>query len=329
MKKLLLLGLIFIALSINVLAQERIITGRVFRKPNIPLTNVQISQPNSYNLSYTDRYGVFHLVIIERYEKTLNLKLDGFVPKTIAIDSAKSNYSIELVADTTQILSEINGVEYGTPNIQAKEYNPSARIGVDYNFIIDLMFNDFKSFEPLLGVENVDLLNSSGSNLVHELALNYHRFSYGLSFGYCKFTDSNGIIDRNLHNYQYAIRFGYNILQTWHFTITPLVRLKWQIINLHNSDFGEEIPLEQYLTNKELDLKFNQLIGFVGCNFAYKFNWAYVGYNKVGIGMYGGYILKLNDNPWVYSEEKHLITDKKIDVKNFNFGLYFTFYFED
>jgi hypothetical protein len=331
MKKLLLLGLILIVCSINAFAQERIITGRIFDENNIPLNNAQIRQSKSHKFyySYPDINGFFHLVVDEKLEMNMVVKSGGFVTKTIAIDSAKSYYSIELVRDTTLILSEINGVERNERET-AQSYNqkqkPSGKNSIDYNLMCDIMFNDFKSFEPLLGVENVDLLNKSNDIIINEFALKYHRFSYGLGFGYTSFTDSSEFLDLNLYNYQYALHFGYDILDSRHFTITPLVRLKWHIFNLLNSDLGDNIPLEQYLTYKELDLKFNQLTGFVGCNLAYKTGVAYTSLGNIGIGIYGGYLFKLNDKPWIYSEGNYLTTDKKIDIKNFNFGLYFMLY---
>jgi len=328
MKKLLLLGLIFFTLSFNALAQERIITGKVFYGNNIPLRFVQVYQMHTNDFNYTDKYGVFHLVMNEKLEKNIILRHEGFTTKTITIDSANSYYTIELVADTTHILKEINNLEMYQSSYQKPRQ--SENLSLDFNLITDLMFNNFKSFEPLLGKENVNLLNNSGSNLLYELALNYNRFSYGISFGYCKYRDSTEILHLNLYNYQYAIRFGYNLLDSRHFRITPLVRLKWHIINLHNSDLGDGIPLEQYLTYKELDVKFEQLTGFVGCNFGYKSDLSLWGrYDRVGLGAFGGYIFQLNDKPWINSEEQILKSDKKIDIKKLNLGLYFTFYFDD
>jgi outer membrane receptor protein involved in Fe transport len=226
-------------------------------------------------------------------------------------------------------MSEINGVERETANSYYQNNKPSKKFSIDCNFMVDMMFTDFKSFEPLLGAENVDLLKQSGSNLVFELAFNYNRFSYGLSFGYDHNQDSTDMLNLNLYNYQYALRFGYNIIDSRYFRITPLVRLKWHIFDLHNSDKGDKIPLEQYLANKELDLKFNQLTGVVGCNLTYKTGVSYAGLGNIGVGIYGGYIFKLNDKPWVYSEEQHLTTANKIDLKKLDLGFYCMFYFDD
>lgn len=325
MKKLLLLGLILSVLNIYAFAQERIITGKVFRKPNIPLTNVQVFQPNSHNFNYTDKDGVFHLIVNEKLEKNIIISLWGFNTKTIAIDSANSYYSIELTTDTMHIISEINGVERierGTVTSNYEEQELLKKNTLGYFVRFDWMFNDFQSFKPLLGENNINLLNKFEAISMFGLALKNHRFSYGLGFGYLHSTDSIEFLDLNLYNYQYALHFGYDILDSRDFTITPMVRLTWHIFNLHNSDNSDKIPFEQYLTNKELDIKFNQLTGFAGCNFAYRLY-------GLRIGIYGGYIFKLNDKPWVYSQENYLTIDKKIDVKNFNFGINCILWFND
>ena len=339
MKKLLFLGLIFSAMSIYSLAQERIITGKVFHKNDIQLPYVQVCQPNSHNFNFTDNYGVFHLVVNEKLDKNMIISLEGFTTKTIAIDSAKSYYSIELVRDTTHILSEINGVDYRSSssnyhtytqdNSNIQKFEPQEKTALEAFVRLDMIFNDFQSFTPLLGESNIYLLNEFTPMSVFGLNFKYHRFSYGLGFGFQDNTDSTEFLDLNLYEYQYALHFGYDILNSKHFAITPMVQLKWYIFNLHNSDWGDNIPLEQYLTYKELDIKFNQLTGFVGCNLSYKTGISYGGLGNIGVGVYGGYIFKLSDKPWIYSEENYLRTDKKIDIKNLNFGLYFMLYSED
>jgi len=39
------------------------------------------------------------------------------------------------------------------------------------------------------------------------------------------------------------------------------------------------------------------------------------------VGLYGGYIFQFNEKPWVYSVDKRLINNNKIEFKNYSFGM--------
>ncbi|MEI6089024.1 MAG: hypothetical protein WCR42_01090 [bacterium] len=339
MKKLLFLGLIYSIFSINAFAQERIITGRVFHKNDIPLPYVQVCQPNSHNFNFTDNYGVFHLVINEMLDNNMIISLGGFTTKTIAIDSAKSYYSIELVADTTHILSITSSIPYRSAiydsnssaiaNSNNNKQELTENITFESFIKLDYMFKDFISFLPLLGDPSIVLLNEFEPMAIIGLTLKYSRFGYGVGFGYQQFKSSTEFLDLNVHNYQYSVHFVYDILDSRHFAITPTVQFKLHNFNLHNSDNRENINLEEYLTDKEIDLKFLQWTGFVGCNLTYKTGSVHSEFGKIGLGIYGGYMFKLMDEPIVFSQQNYLRTDKKIDIKKINFGLNLEFYFDD
>ncbi|MDP1622702.1 MAG: hypothetical protein Q8M08_10240 [Bacteroidales bacterium] len=75
---------------------------------------------------------------------------------------------------------------------------------------------------------------------------------------------------------------------------------------------------------RSLDIRINQLIGFIGLDLAYNF---YGASYKHGIfysvGIYSGYAFKINNHPWIYSKQNRLHSDKTIEYRNYNIGLYF------
>ena len=91
-----------------------------------------------------------------------------------------------------------------------------------------------------------------------------------------------------------------------------------------NYDSERRIPMGQYVTERDLDIRFNHLIGFTGLNCIYKFHIKHYPSLLFGVGLYGGYAFKLNDKTWVYSRNNRLSTDYKMDFGNFNFGLSFS-----
>jgi hypothetical protein len=107
------------------------------------------------------------------------------------------------------------------------------------------------------------------------------------------------------------------------------VALKWNRYRLINSDNERRIPIQQYVDERDLDIRFNQLTGFVGLNLSFKFyKYNPLRSNYWTFGIYGGYCFKINDKPWVYSKRNRLTTDAEIEVDKLNFGIHFSFHLE-
>lgn len=56
------------------------------------------------------------------------------------------------------------------------------------------------------------------------------------------------------------------------------------------------------------------------------YNIAYVNGEYWSIGLFGGYAMKLNQKPWMYSGANRLTTDGEIELDNFTFGMNLSFY---
>lgn len=195
---------------------------------------------------------------------------------------------------------------------------------------LDIINVDFSDFESVLGSYNVENMNKAGSVFVTEIAGTYKRYYLGISFGY-KGADYNkhDSLDIEFNTLQTGLHFGYNLIDSKRFLITPKVALKWNRYRLINSDNENEIPIEQYITERDLDLRFNQLTGFVGLNLSvklYQFNIEHTDY--WALGFYGGYLFKLNNSPYVYSSKNRLTTNREIGIKDYNFGFYISYNFD-
>lgn len=195
---------------------------------------------------------------------------------------------------------------------------------------LDLIYIDFSDFESILGSYNIENMNRSGSVFTSEIAGTYKRYYLGISFGY-NHADyhKHDSLDIEINTTQTGLHFGYNLIDSKRFLITPKVALKWNRYRLMNSDNEDKIPIEQYMNERELDLRFNQLTGFVGLNLSvklYQFNIEHTDY--WAIGLYGGYLFKLNNNPYVYSSKNRLTTNREIGIKDYNFGIYISYNFD-
>jgi len=187
---------------------------------------------------------------------------------------------------------------------------------------------DFDDFRPLLNDINVDLMNKSDEIASFQIAGNYRRFYAGLSLGLQSLNDyDNDSLNIDFNTTQYGIHLGYQLFNTRHVQFTPKVALKWNRYRLINSAKNYEIPITHYLNERDLDLRFNQLTGFVGCNLSYMFlirRKYFLSGDFLTIGLFGGYEWKLNDAPWIYSPQNRLIGNGKIDMKHMTIGLNFS-----
>lgn len=195
---------------------------------------------------------------------------------------------------------------------------------------LDIINVDFSDFESILGSYNIEKMNNAGSVFTSEIAGTYKRYYLGISFGYNNADyHKHDSLDIEFNTTQTGLHFGYNLIDSKRFLITSKVALKWNRYRLINSNKEDKIPIEQYMSERDLDLRFNQLTGFVGLNVSvklYQFNieesdyWA--------LGFYGGYLIKLNNSPYVYSSKNRLTTNREIGIKDYNFGFYISYNFD-
>jgi len=314
MKKLLLLGLIFVILSINALAQERIITGRVFDEENNPLFGATVCQNNTENCSYSDYQGIFHLLIKNNGNNSIFISRQGYKPQTIAlIDSVNKLIIIKMLNDTAQ--KQINEIP------AQKDVSWYSKYEITYNFQYERIFNDFSSFESYFGSENVKFMSNQSSICNFEITGRYKNVSLGILFGFNNYEKPNDSLLMKFKHRQFALNFGYDVINSKHFRFNALLGLKYHKYYIVNSENDYYIPLNLYLSNNYIDINIDQMSGFIGCNLEYKTYELSYFTDYIAIGFFGGFIFKINEKPWIYSVANCLTSDSKINMKCFNFGI--------
>ena len=192
-----------------------------------------------------------------------------------------------------------------------------------FSFIqVDAIFNDFSSFKIALGEHNIDFMNRSSGVFSFGIGGTYKKWLPELSFGFSNNGDNeNDSLTLKFNKTKYGIGFGYNLVNAKRFIISPKTSINQNRYRLINST-KEKINLEKYADNRDLDIRFNQLTGFVGLNISYKFYSHFVlSSNYWTVGLYGGYIFQFNEKPWIYSVDKRLVNNNKIDLKNYSLGM--------
>ena len=194
----------------------------------------------------------------------------------------------------------------------------------------NITLNNFDAFEVALGKYNTDFMNRSVGVLVLGMGGTYKKWLTELSCGFLYSYDiKNDSLTIKFNKTQYGIGFGYNLINAKRVVITPKTSIYWNRYKLLNSS-KEKVNLEKYVSERDLDIRLNQLTGFLGLNVSYKIYYPIVFpvCDYFTVELYGGYIFQFNEKPWVYSPNKRLINDNKIDLKNYSFGLRFSFYIE-
>lgn len=314
MTRFLLIGLLFIV-QFSSFGQIGMITGRIYDIYGSPLYGALICQAGIENCTYSDDSGEFHIEINDLYEKSINVTIVGYQPQNVSkLDTVTGVIKI--------VLYDHNFM----PLYPEAEFS----YGFFASLQVDLIFNDFGDFRPLLKDYNVDYMNESNGIAGVELAGLINRYYMGLSFGYANDEiNDHDSLDIEFNSSLYGLHFGYNLLDSRRILLTPKVAVKWNRYRLLNNNNSRTIPLEQYINEREIDLRFNQMTGFVGINLAYK---AYA--NNLlqtdfwSFGIYGGYVFKLHDKPWIYSRGTRLSSSSRIGMENYNFGVHCSFHIQ-
>jgi len=307
--------------NINCTAQSKLISGRISDADGQPLAGVSIYQLNSNNYSASDYNGGFHLFVEGNSKNPLTFACVGYFP--LQIDIADTIQSPLLVRMEENPL-DIDDTTHYPPTLYEV---PIRKFGFITAFQVDFIYADFNAFEPVLGSYNTELMSNSNGIFNFELGGTYKKYYAGISWGFAYDGDyKHDSLDIEFNSLQYGLHFGYYLLDSKRFQIVPKVAVKWNRYRLINSDNDNRIPIEQYVSERDIDIRFNQTTGFVGLNTAYKlYKHGILPSNYWTIGVYGGYTFKLNADPWIYSRRNRLTTDKSISIKNYSLGFYFSF----
>ena len=318
---------LFFMLSFGVLslfAQNRIIVGRVLDNVNNPIYDAYVCELLNKKMEYdycsfTDKDGYFHIIPKDTLNKSLIVYAANYQPVFIGmIDTIKYPLNIILQKNV-----------YNNNNVKHNIITPISDWIISFSIKADMTFFTFDEFKPLIAKHNVDFLNKNIANICFELGAAYKNIYGGFNFGFNRTEDYDyDSLEIKVNSNVYALTLGYNIIDTRRFWFTPEIALKWNRYRLMNADGNDPININQYMKEKEIDLRFNQLSAYLGGRLTYKFYDSFMREpNSWSIALYGGYLFKINDKPWLYSLNNTLEHNYKLDLNHLNFGISFSFNF--
>ncbi len=310
--------LILVTLPMIAGAQEKVVTGVIQDNRGVPVTGVRVCQVKTSNCTVADIDGIFHLLMVPGKEMSLQVECLGFNPVEVVIDE-----------QTTFPLKVTLTPMYGPDEVF---YDDSYRRGSNQSVMrsalsMDAIFTDFAEFTPELGSYNTDVMDYFaviGPELGAIVSRVY--FGFGIGFGYSYKDDYDSLIV-DLNNTLYKFSLGYDLVSSPRLRLAPILSFKWLRYRLMNYPDERKITLTSYLDERDLDLRFNQTIAVAGLDIEYLMS---TGNNNRSdywsIGLEGGYAMRLNQTPWVYSKGNRLLTDNQIGLDHLTFGLSISYY---
>lgn len=209
----------------------------------------------------------------------------------------------------------------------------------DFSFLFNAENHkvNFDEFSNTIGIPNVNYLNQSAFYLSVHGMMRKDRFNYFFTAGFGGGVSStlNDTVKQRSQNSYLGLGVGYDIIKNPRFNLIPRVGLRWFRIRLVNINNQNKLPLNQYLIEKEIDLRFHTLSGFAGMNFNYNIftinqhKEKNIFINSMSIGIYGGYQFDLLPKTLLFNSIGNRMTHEanfKVSspVFGFNIGIGFS-----
>lgn len=310
--------IMLVVMGAGAAAQGTVVTGIITDNRSVPIIGVRACQVNSANCTVSDMNGVFHLLIEPDRGTSLNITCPGFNPAEVVI------------TDTTSFPVKISLIPMYIPEgayVNEADYNQGKGIITRSAISFDLILSDFSEFSGLLGTYNTDVMEFF-SVTGPEIGACFPRFYAGLAIGYgYNYEDEHDSLVISLKNTAYKLNLGYDIANSTRFRMTPMLSFRWLKFRLQNYPDERKVPLESYLQEREIDLRFHQMVAVAGMSLEYKmYNGNMRGSDYWSIGLYGGYAMKLNRSPRIRSDGNRITTDSVIGLRPFTAGISISFY---
>lgn len=306
------------AVSVLSAAQGTVVTGVIKDNRDVPIVGATACQVNTSNCTAADMNGIFHLLLEPGRDMSLKIECLGFNPVEVVIDES-TVYPLKINLTPIYIPDQL---------FPDESYSDRGnRVIMRSSLTLDAVFSDFEEFTPALGAHNTDLMRYFAV-IGPELGASFSGvyFGLGIGMGY-SYQDDLDTISVDLNNTLYKLSLGYDLVNTGRIRITPLLSARWLRYRLLNYPGDRKISLTRYLDERDIDLRFNQTIAVAGLNMEYLM---YSGMQGRGdywsFGIAGGYAVKLNRNPWVWSRGNRVMTDHSIGLNPLTFSLTVSYY---
>jgi hypothetical protein len=310
--------MILASLSLPAFSQGTAVTGTVTDHRNVPIVGVRVCQSGSANCTATDMSGMFHLVLDPEIERQITATCPGFISAEVRIDE-----TTVFPVRVTLIPMYLEADTWADDTQSA----PANRIVTRSSIGFDAILTDFSEFTGLLGSHNTEAMDYFAVT-GPEIGASFPRFytGFGIGMGYNYKEDYDTLVV-DLKNTLFKVNLGYDIISSRRIRMTPMISLRLMKSRLRNYPGESRVKLEDYLREKETDLRFNQAMAVAGLNLEYLMYSGNRGMSDYwSIGLFGGYAVKLNRKPWIRSDGNRITTDSAIRLNPLTAGISISYY---
>jgi hypothetical protein len=312
------LTLLLTTVSLLAAAQVTMVTGVIKDNRDVAVTGATVCQVNTANCTTSDRNGLFHLALEQGKGNSLMVECLGFNPVEVVTDESTV---YPLTINITPMY-----IPYEAFFDDEYDHYASATI-MRSSLTMDAFFTDFTEFTLYIGPYNTDLMTFF-SVVGPELGASFSRvyFGIGIGMGYGN-KDDNDTLAIDINNAAYKLSLGYDLISSRRIRLTPTISARWLRWRLQNYPGERKIPLTTYLSERDIDLRFNQAVAVAGLNLEYLMYSGTAGKGDYwSVGLSGGYAIKINQTPWVYSRGNRLTTDRQINLDPWTISLSISYY---
>ena len=310
--------MVLTAMSLLATAQVTMVTGVIKDNRDVPVTGATVCQVNTANCTVSDRNGIFHLALDQAKGTSLMVECLGFNPVEVVTDES-TVYPLTINITPMYIPDEAF--------FDDKYDHYASGTIMRSSLTMDAFFTDFTEFTLYIGPYNTDLMTFfyvAGPELGASFSRVYFGIGLGMGYGNKNHNDTLAI---DINNSAYKLSLGYDLISSRRIRLTPTISARWLRWRLQNYPGERKIPLTTYLSERDIDLRFNQAVAVAGLNLEYLMYSGTAGKGDYwSVGLSGGYAIKINQTPWVYSRGNRLTTDRQINLDPWTISLSISYY---
>jgi len=294
---------------------QQSVTGRVVNESGHPMIDILVCQIQTNRCTMTNGDGIYKLDLEFGSPGILLFASKGFVSTLYALRPGEVILP-DVVLQKDSTLDERIALHY---RIKKREF-----VALTFEFPVYVV--DFDAFEHLLGGNNTKMIESAIPLAVVGLRIPIEKTSISAGYGLIeRLNDRNDSIGRKLTNQLVQVKVGYSLLEYKRLNIDPEIGFGWVRRRLQNYSTAERIPLEEYLYERTMDLRFHDFVLMTGLNTSFKIlksNMQF--YEYLSLGISGGYLAQLNRNTILRSNGNKLTTHLRAPYENYYFSINLT-----
>jgi hypothetical protein len=300
-----------LAISFSSTAQQTI-TGKVINEAGFPMMDIIVCQKQTNRCTLTKSDGSFKLTLDSDSPGIILFGYKGYISLMYALKPGE-------VVLPDLILQKDSTLDEGITKHLSKNQKKAVALAFEFPFY----HIDFDAFEPFLGNKNIKMIESDKPHIVVGLHVPINKTTIAAGYGHIeRLNDRHDTIGRKLTSHLLMVKVGYSLYENKRISIGPEAGFGWVRRRLQNFSKADRIPLEEYLNDKTLDIRFHDFVAMAGLNVSVNILTSLeLFYEYISLGISGGHLAHLNRSTIIRSNGNRLTTNLRAPYEGYYFNL--------